>query len=50
MPKFVIGGLTSDDLYEGELGYPWFVTACMRLSEESKLFQKVRLIESEEVC
>ena len=43
MPKLVVEGVTCDDLNEGELGNTWFVSACVGLAREQKLFNKVSL-------
>ncbi|XP_064645832.1 calpain-5-like [Lineus longissimus] len=41
VPKFIVAGVTCDDLNQGDLGNCWFVSACAGLAKEPKMFQKV---------
>ena len=43
MPKLVVGGVSCDDLNEGELGNTWFVSACSSLALEPKLWARVSI-------
>jgi hypothetical protein len=40
-PKLVVDCANTDYLHQGELGNPWFVTACASLTKERTLFNTV---------
>ena len=42
-PKLFVGGISSDDACQGQLGNCWFVAACSVLASLKELWTKVTL-------